>query len=264
MYPPCWGLDYALDDLKMLCEMGYADVGGGISYNVGFHLLEDREHVASFVREVKRLNPNFELHANGVGYCFDRLPERAHAMRVFHTMFKMWDAGWDYAPYYLPAKHRHPWASGFLVRDRKTRRLTKRLGWEAFRTCASIFCQRRKMRKPGFSIEIRPTGQALRGSGSAYELNGSGDEVACFAYEWGDQLALALMQNSFNSQRETVVEVALASDRYRHPVCIPVFNCEGREDVAYEVLPNGSVILKRLRVTSEPVIVRVVAHEAVF
>jgi len=262
MYPPCWGLDYALDNLRVLCDMGYAEIGGGIAYNVGCHLLRDRSHVADFVRDVRRINPSFELHANGVGYCVDRIPEREQAIRVFHTMFKLWDAGWDYAPYYLLSKIRHPWSPGLVVRDRKTRKLTKRPGWEAFRTCASVFCQRRKMRTPELSVRIRPTGEILRGRACTYELNGGRDEAQCFAYEWDGQLALVLMQSSFNSQRETVADVAIRSGKYGCPVRIPMLNFEGREDITYGVSVDKSIVLRGLRITSEPLIVRLVAHEA--
>ena len=259
MFPPAWGYERALADLAMMCQWGYREAGSGIALNVAFGRLRRPERLHTFVTGVRSLSPQFKLYSNGVGYCMDRFPEREQAVRVFHTMFKLWDAGWSQAPYYLLGSHRHLWSSGLVSRGADGQ-LVRRAAWAAFQTCAQVFYDRAACKRPGFGIEVQPAGDGLGVPGRKYMVNGPASDAALFSYVRGRELLLVLMQYAFDSDTTTRVNVRVRSGHFRHPVRVPMLSPRGRRDVAYELLPDGSVRLQGLMVTAEPTIVRMVAE----
>ena len=230
-----------------------------IALNVAFGRLRRPERLHTFVTGVRSLSPQFKLYSNGVGYCMDRFPEREQAVRVFHTMFKLWDAGWSQAPYYLLGSHRHLWSSGLVSRGADGQ-LVRRAAWAAFQTCAQVFYDRAACKRPGFGIEVQPAGDGLGVPGRKYMVNGPASDAALFSYVRGRELLLVLMQYAFDSDTTTRVNVRVRSGHFRHPVRVPMLSPRGRRDVAYELLPDGSVRLQGLMVTAEPTIVRMVAE----
>ena len=257
MFPPGWGYERALRSLSTLCEWGYGEVGNGISINVPFRRLNSPLRLSRFVSGVKKLNASFKLYSNGVGYCMDRFPERDQAIRVFHTMFKLWDAGWSQAAYYLLGSHRHPWSSGLVWRD-ENGGLKKQQSWYAFQTCAHVFHNRSDARRPDFPITVESAPDELQFAGGRFEVNGPMSDVAMFAYERNRELVIVLMQYPFDTGVKTRVDVLVRSSKFRFPVRVPMLNFGGREDVDYEILSDGSMRLPGLLASSEPIILRMV------
>lgn len=248
-------------NILYLLEKGYADYGDAVAINF-YHY----HTVPSFFDDARRLAPDLLFLSNGVGYVsagtvsqrypegdpYSKLPtEEAHGKMIAKNMFAWWDLGAATAPYYITLRNwiidgkTYPRWFGFfgfedfVINEYDHLTVKRYPGWYAFQTIAHTFYNRQEAVTPSFDVKSSEPLTMLR----AYvrELKG------------GKELLLML----WNDAREAVeTELFLATDEFRYPVRVNIFNYNDWQDQPFQRSDGGTIL--NLKVNSDPLIIRMV------
>jgi len=85
-----------------LIDLGLPEYADGVACNFWHHQMQEPVEIEDFMKRVRAKWPAAKFYANGVGYAPNRnLHDLTQAAIVAQSMFRLFDLGWDSAPYYL-------------------------------------------------------------------------------------------------------------------------------------------------------------------
>jgi len=284
------GLDW--DYVQAILKLGYARHGDGVAANFRDY---PPEVLHDFVDKVKKIRPDFGLWSNGlhwVGcrdttyYASDRSPvwvfadNEGQAVLMAQRMFKLFDANWDRAPYYISIRQwvlgddtQVPHWYGFfgfadLIVDKYDNLTVKHYpGWYAYQTIAQIFYSQSKTHPAPFEMGLSEPVDFDR----IYVR----DNYECLIVLWNKPAMKVTAQEYLNDQpsrppetvpdldrpgKVTTTSITLPTQRYAYPVHIFLFNYQKLTDLPYR-LADDKLVIPDVTVGTAPVIIRLVAEK---
>ena len=250
-----------------LLKGGYAEYGDAVGFNY-----DNYRDVGKLFAEARTYDPDLFFISNGIGYAKNssarpRYPdsknektintqyegyatEEGHAGAIAKHMFAWWDQGASAAPYYIALRN---WVirgrvyprwygffgfEDFVVDDYGNMTIKRYPGWYAFQTVAHTFYNRKEFKEPAFDVS-------------------SSENLSMFrTYEHKLQDGAELVMMLWNDSNKVSTTINIATDEYKYPVRLSLFNYNEWSDVPYEISPEGMRIT--LKVSQEPIIIRLV------
>jgi len=154
---------------------------------------------------------------------------------VAHTMFTLWDLGWDSAPYYLYVFSRTADTNqdfGLLSLPTATQPGTVSDAWRAYQTIAQTFYNHRELTTPPFTIRLRQSEKVRVDDSTTLRL--APPDPFIRAWIRGDQqLLIYLVHPNSREPRTGRWDILLKTDRWGCPQEIPLLDYRGRREQHY-------------------------------
>jgi hypothetical protein len=292
--------------VKKLFDLGYAEYGDAVAANFRDY---PQPILDEFVKRVKQEQPNFKIWSNGLHWVGTRdtppypasdmdpawifANNYGQALIIAQRTFKVFEAGWDCAPYYLsvrkwvlPNGDTAPVWYGYygfmdLVLDEYGNMTIKRYpAWYAYQTIANTFYSKSKTKHAEFEITLSEEVDYRR----CYVRN----DYECIIIMWNDpayiektskpedkpektgQIEATGSKNDITIPEEKIPDmtkpgrqvkttITIPTEKYKYPVKVSLFNCNQWSDLKYSIDENGHLIINDVNVGQEPVIIRMFA-----
>jgi len=249
-----------------LLDAGYGDHTGAFAANL-IHSRVSPSKLHNFMQMLQGRVRNCQLVSSGVGYVAacdtvhypvnhgekPVLGDVAQAVEVARMMFTCFDAGMDYAPYYinvrqwvLPDGSTAPHWYGFFgftdlcVDDYGHLTVKRYPAWYAFQTIAHIFYSRSVTQPAPITLRLGQPVDFLR------------------VYVRNDYELLIVLWNDADEPRN--VSLTLPGRKFAYPVQVNLFNYHLAHDVPYLLTEKDKLLIPQIQVGRAPVILRLVAE----
>ena len=254
------------DYVKGLLDAGYGNDTSAFAANL-IHSRVSPPKLNAFLRMLKSRISDYQFVSSGVGYVAARdtkhypvnhgekpvLDDQAQGVEVARMMFTCFEAGMDYAPYYitlrqwvLPDGSTAPHWYGFFgftdfCVDEYDHLTVKRYpAWYAFQTIAHIFYSRTVTQPAPFELKLSQPVDFQR------------------VYLRNDYELLIVLWNDEAEPRE--VSLTIRTRKFIYPVQVNLFNYQLTSDVSYCLMEKDKLHIPQLQVGRAPVILRLVAE----
>ncbi|HRJ73213.1 MAG TPA: hypothetical protein PLS03_13400 [Terrimicrobiaceae bacterium] len=148
VFPFAWG--ETVRNATLLDDWGLERVAQGFCLNISAADCENPRYLSEIAEGIRALSPQYGLYSNGFGYLSNLLNEEAQAARLAFAMAAIWEAGWNFLPYYTLADNVHPWSSGLYREDLVRGGVIRREAAEVFVRMSGLLS-----RKPRLSQRLR-------------------------------------------------------------------------------------------------------------